>query len=254
MGLNSRLTLGAVAVLSFLAAAFATGDASAAGMDADLAETGDGPNGYDGVRAEVDKLAGILSLSAGDARVLKRLMLVQAYSESRGNRQAANKSNTERVASKKMYESRGNAAALSTATGVPQGAAWYTPGSGGWFGLMPTTLVNLVKGRDARGSGLGPHSNTDAWASVVMYAVYLDRLRRRPEWANSSQDAYALKAGGAAGSLMDDPHKERYKKASSNLDKAVSALGIPAAFKVNRIPAARIFGGRDWLAVYEAGR
>ena len=76
---------------------------------------------------------------------------------------------------------------------------------------------------------------------------------RRKEWPNSSQDAYALKAGGAAGSLMDDPHKARYQTAARHVDKAMRALGIPKSFAKKTIRARSMFGGRDWLAVYKAG-
>ncbi len=210
-------------------------------------------NGYDGVREQAQKLAGILSLGKADSKSLERLFLIQSWSESKGNRNAANNSESESRAAQDMYEARGNAEKLRAAVGSFPAKEWYVPGSAGWYGLMPVVLLNVVRGRNAKGVGLGPASNRDAWGSTVIYAAYLGALVRRKEWADSSQDAYALKAGGAAGSLMDDPHKERYKTAARHVDKAMGALGIPKSFAKKTIRARSMFGGRDWLAVYKAG-
>lgn len=211
-------------------------------------------DGYNGVRAMARKLAGILGLASDDARLLEYMFLVQSYSESRGNRSAANRTDSESKAARTLYFARGNDDKLRKAVGSFPDKEWYFPGSGGWFGLMPVVLLNVVGGRSAKGIGLGPRSNYDAWASTVTYAAYLSRLVRRSEWGASSQDLYALKAGGAAGSLMDDPGHPRYEKAASNLDKAVAALGLPGDVGEMSVPASRIFSGRDWLEIYKEGR
>lgn len=210
-------------------------------------------DGYPGVRAQSRKLARVLGLNKSDALTLERLFLVQSWSESKGNRNAANKTASESAAAKAMFGARGNDDKLRAAVGPFPAEDWYYPGSAGWYGLMPVVLLNVVRGRKAKGLGLGPASNRDAWASTVMYAAYLSALVRRKEWGNSSRDAYALKAGGAAGSLMDDPHKERYKTAARHLDSASKALGIPKSFGTKTVRANTIFGGRDWLEVYKEG-
>lgn len=211
-------------------------------------------NGYAAVEAYTRKLARILGLSSSDTKTLVNLFLIQSYSESKGNKNAANRTARESRYSKALYEARGNSGKLRSAVGsVSNEADWYFPGSSGWFGLMPTTLLNVVKGRKAKNLGLGPASTMDAWASVVMYAAYISALVRRSDWGRSSQDGYALKAGGAAGSLMDEPHKDRYKTAARHLDSAVNKLGISPSFGTRHVPAKRIFGGRDWLAIYRKG-
>lgn len=210
-------------------------------------------NGYAAVEAYTRKLARIMGLNKTDTTSLVNIFLVQSYSESKGNRKAANRTASESKASRNLYEARNNWKKLRSAVGSFAAELWWFPGSSGWFGLMPTVLLNVVRGRKAKGIGLGPESTTDAWASVVMYAAYLAALVRRSEWGRSSQDAYALKAGGAAGSLMDDPHKDRYKTAARHLDSAVKKLGLPANFGSRNIAASRIFRGRDWLALYREG-
>ena len=215
---------------------------------------GDMPkNGYEAVEAYTRKLAGILGLNSTDTKTLVNLFLIQSYSESKGNHKAANRTDRESFYSEKLYNARNNFKSLASAVGAFTPRDWYFPGSSGWFGLMPTTLLNVVKGRNARNIGLGPHSTTDPWASVVMYAAYLAALVRRSDWGRSSQDAYALKAGGAAGSLMDEPHKDRYKTAARHLDSAVKKLRIPSSFGTRHVPARRMLGGRDWLAIYKKG-
>jgi len=241
------------AAFTFFAALLSAAEAKADGEESAGDEADLPSNGYKAVDAYAQKLARILRLNNPDTRDLRRLLLVQSWSESKGNHKAANRTSRESEASRRLYEARGNDKALAEAVGIFPAKDWWFPGSGGWFGLMPTVLVNIVKGRDARSIGLGPKSVYDKWASTVIYAAYLDRLTRRSNWAESSQDAYALKAGGAAGSLMNQPHRERYKKAQSNLDRAVKALGLPEEFGTHRIAARRIFGGRDWLAIYKEG-
>jgi hypothetical protein len=240
--------------LAIFASILAALSAKASSEDADReAATGVASDGYAGVRYNARKLAALLSLGRADALTLERLFLVQSWSESKGNVRAANESASESRAAKAMFQSRGNDEKLRKAVGPFTAKDWYFPGSAGWFGLMPVVLINVVKGRNAKGIGLGPRSNVDPWASTVMYAAYLSALIRRSEWARSSRDAYALKAGGAAGSLMDDPHKDRYKTAARHVDSAAKALGIPRSFGRQEIHARTIFGGRDWLAVYKEG-
>lgn len=253
----------AAAVFAGIFTALAATEASAKAKEDELEPTPDVPapdtdapsNGYAAVEWYTRKLARILGLNKTDTRTLVNLFLIQSYSESKGNKNAANRTSRESKYSRDMYEARGNDSKLRSAVGSFTAADWWFPGSSGWFGLMPTVLLNVVRGRKAKNIGLGPHSTTDAWASVVMYAAYLSALVRRSEWGRSSQDAYALKAGGAAGSLMDDPHKDRYKTAARHLDSAVKKFSnIPTSFGTRHIPAKKIFGGRDWLAIYRKGR
>ncbi len=244
------------AAFTFLAALLAATEAEAeptepsstAGEEPDLPT-----NGYKSVDAYAQKLGRILKLDNQDMLDLRRLLLVQSVSESGGNHKAYNRTQRESKYSRAMYEARGNDKKLALAVGNFDAKRWWFPGSGGWFGLMPTVLLNIVAGRNARGLGLTPEWVTDKWASTVGYAAYLDKLTRRSEWGRSSQDAYAIKAGGAAGSLMDDPEKQRYKTAARNLDRAVKKLGLPSDFGRHKIAARRIFGNRDWLDVYKKG-
>lgn len=249
----------AAAIFAGIITALAATEAKAKEKDVEptpMPTPADAPsNGYAAVEWYTRRLAAILGLNKTDTRTLVNLFLIQSYSESKGNKNAANKTARESKYSRDMYEARGNDAKLRSAVGSFTPASWWFPGSSGWFGLMPTVLLNVVRGRKAKGIGLGPHSTTDPWASVVMYAAYLSALVRRSEWGRSSQDAYALKAGGAAGSLMDDPQKDRYKTAARHLDSAVKEFSdIPSSFGTRHVPAKRIFGGRDWLAIYRKGR
>lgn len=250
MGLGQKIT----ALFAALAAFLAASKVAAAEPEPDgVAPEAGATNGYSGVREQATRLAKLMGLGSSDRRVFVNLLLIQSYSESKGNRTAANKTTSEREAAKNMYFARENNDKLEAAVGYFPAAQWYTPGSAGWFGLMPTTLLNVVRGKNAKGSGLGPRSNVDAWASVVMIAAYYSQLVRRKEWPKSSQDIYAIKAGGAAGSLMDDPHKDRYKTAAKHVDAAVKRLGLPSDYGNTKIPAS-IFKGRNWLALYKKGK
>ena len=53
---------------------------------------------------------------------------------------------------------------------------------------------------------------------------------------------------------MDDPEKERYQKAVSNLDRAIARQGIPASFRTAQPNIRQIYADRDWLAIYREGK
>ncbi|MEE9386317.1 MAG: hypothetical protein V3V08_23130 [Nannocystaceae bacterium] len=210
--------------------------------------------GYRNVAFHAGHLADLIGMSAPAKLWFQQWMVVQSFSESKGNTKAANRTQSESRASRKMYEARNNNAKLAAAVGSFPDEEWWFPGSSGYFGLMPTVLVNVVAGKNARGIGLGPRWTFDPWASTVGYYAYLIRLLRRAEWARSSQDGYALKAGGAAGSLMDDPHKDRYKSSMRNLNRAVNHLRLPADFGTQKVPAGVFSSAVNLLELYKAGR
>lgn len=253
-------------VASFLGvfAALFAGSAKASAVELDASDEIPQREGGPGeVQRHAFELARILGLSNEKTQWLVRMHLAQADSESgrHMNPAAANRTASERAASKRLFfaERSGgtNAEKLGAKLGrdISSDERWYFPGSGGWFGLFPVNLLNILGGRSARSSdGFGPRWVYDPWAATVGYAAYCDGLTRRAEWSRSTQDARAMKAGGAAGSLMDDPHKDRYQKAVSNLDRAISRQGIPTSFRTDRPGIRQIYAGRNWLEVYREGK
>jgi len=227
-----------------------------------------------GGKGEVAKyaraLASVLGLDNDQTDWLVRMHIAQADSESGSklNPLAKNPTASERAASRRLFyaERTGgrNADLISDALGfdVSSDERWYTPGSGGWFGLFATNLLNIVSGRDARADGFTHLWIFDKWAATVGYAAYCAALIRRPEWDKSTRDARALKIGGAAGSLMDeidddptndDKKEKRAKAAVANLDRAIKRQGLGLSFRSARPSIEAIYSGRDWLAVYREG-
>jgi hypothetical protein len=210
--------------------------------------------GYADVAAYAGFFADVVQMGPRAKLWWQRWALIQSFSESKGNHNAANRSARESRASRSMYEKRNNNAKLAQSVGSFPAEHWWFPGSSGWFGLMPTVLVNVTAGKNARGIGLGPRWTFDRWASTVGYYQYLLELLQRPEWQRSSKDGDALKAGGAAGGLMDDPHKPRYQTSQRNLAKAVRYFGFPSNFGSEPIPAGVFNQNFNTLAIYKVGR
>lgn len=231
------------------------------------AETAEPKPERKGGPAEVERmargLASILGLSNPQTSWLVKMHLAQAHSESGGrmNNLAANRTTSERKASRRLFYAERSAGTNAEILGrllgrnIASDEDWFTPGSGGWFGLFAVNLLNILGGREAKDSdGFGPKWIFDPWASTVGYAAYVSRLIARSEWDRSTQDARAIKVGGAAGSLMDDPEKERYQKAVANLDKAIKAQRLGSDFRTTKPGIENIYRGRNWLAVYREGR
>lgn len=222
--------------------------------DAKPSQGWDAPDGYAGVQQMARALGTRLGWSPGAIAWFERMAAVQAWSESKGNRDAANTTASEREAARDMFERGSNRADIEAALGGlrPSVDAWYTPGSGGWFGLMAPTVLNMARGRDFRSLRMDARWIFDPWQSTAGYLAYLQALMRRAEWSRSSQDAYALKIGGAAGSLMDDPDTPRSKVAAKHVDDAVASLGIPTGWATERVPD-EIRARPDWAALLSEG-
>jgi hypothetical protein len=172
------------------------------------------------------------------------------------NNLAANNSESEMKASRRLFFVRDNMVKLGTALGrdISDDETFYVPGSSGWFGMFAINLLNVVGGRDASRDGFTGRWPLNPWAATVGYAAYVAALTRRSNWSQSSQDARAVKIGGAAGSLMSKPTHERSIKAVSNLTRAMGRHGIPSSFKTARPGIKGIYSGRNWLAVYREGK
>ena len=90
-----------------------------------------------------------------------------------------------------------------------------------------------------------------------MMLAFCERLTNRKNFrdmAAADKNAYALKRGFAAGSLMDNvSDSSRGNIANKHVDDAVRILGIPAAFKRQPIPAALYRRAPNWLTVAREG-
>lgn len=249
-------------MLAAIVASFAALRASDAIADSGAHEVApERAGGPANVERHARALADILGLNKARTDWLANMHLAQGNSESGSgmNNLAANKTDSERKASRRLFFAvRGDTSNDKILGGllgknISSDGRWYTPGSGGWFGLFAVNLLNVLNGRKAKRGEFGPKWIFDPWASTVGYAAYCDRLTRRSEWSRSTQDARAIKIGGAAGSLMDDPEKERAQKAVANLMKAVSRQKLPSSFPTASPGIRQIYAGRNWLEIYREG-
>lgn len=204
---------------------------------------GSGKRGdYASVRANAAKLAQMLGYSPAAQRWLERFAMVQSWSESRGNFAAANETDSEKAAAKRGYEGQirvYGSRFQPIADSAPAAAFYEEFGSGGWFGLIPAYGLHAFTGQAQIGD-VHPYDVFDPWRSTVMMVAFGERLTNRGDWKNvppGERNAYALKRGFAAGSLVDEPEHSRSKKSAANVDRAMAALGIPASWAREPIPS-----------------
>jgi hypothetical protein len=152
-----------------------------------------------------------------------------AYTESRGNIEAHNSSAHERSAARRLYvgaRSRG-----FFANNPHQDLDAWALGSGGWFGLLPSTGL-------AAGGKNGPFANVDPRSifrpieSIVMLADLVVRLVTR----YGALDWLSVRRGMASPGLVRDVHGEnrRSRGVQKRMREAMVKLGIPESFAEKR--------------------
>lgn len=225
-----------------------------------------GPDGFEGVRLTATQVGTDAGLTGSDLTWWVNMAQVQAYSESRGNRLASNKTDSEANASRSLLlrefpNGKTNLQMLRESLGEldslkGDAVPWWRPGSGGWFGLFPVNIRDIVYPGGVAGfsaSLIARLNHTwifDARISTVAYMRYVWALTRRQSFAESSQDAYAIKAGGASPSLMNDPTSSRYQKAAENLQSAMQALGINSGWAMQPVPQS-IRNAKAWGSLFQ---
>lgn len=214
---------------------------------------------YQAVAANARKLAQILGYSDKTAQWFERFAMVQSWSESRGNFAAANETASEKAAARRAYDGQLEVYGdrfQPIADSAPAAAFFEEFGSGGWFGLIPSYGLHAFTGEAAIGD-VHPYDVFDPWRSTVMMAAFAERLTNRSNFRQLSpadKNAYALKRGFAAGSLIDNVSGHpRGDISNKHVDQAVAALGIPEGWKRQPIPAEFYREPDSWLAIMRAG-
>lgn len=247
-------------VLAAVAAFMYAGQAAAAGSGDSANVPQQGKSGYPEVRAQARKYAQARGWNEATSRWWENFAQVQAFTESRGNLRPYE------------YEPRNTTTSEAAAAGRAYDAAakkgWYPAtraayprrdwdwGSGGWYGLLPAYGLEAYKWteKDITGRPLSPYDIFDAWRSTVMMHAFAQRViaNRFGKIPASERNAYALKRGFAAGSLVAKPDADRSKKSAANLDKAMTKLGIPKQWALQPVPAA-IGQSANYAAITNAG-
>jgi hypothetical protein len=240
-------------------ALFVARPAVAAGMDAakdPALPTGGKRGDYESVRLMARKLGGQLGWRPKTIQWFERFAQVQAWSESRANSAAANRTKSEATAAARAYARNAPKMPDLVAGTKPEDWTW---GSGGWFGFLPANGVFRFKDQGAAVGEISPMDVFDPWRSTVMLLVYASRLTN---WSNfrdletKDQNAYALKRGFASPTLMDDvTGNARADISHKHVDQAVRALGIPASWASEPVPSEmkNERGRSDWLTVLRKG-
>ena len=214
-------------------------------------------NGYAGVRYQARHLARVMGWSGATEEWFENFAQVQAFSESRGNFTAANRTSSERSAAKTAYTR--NAPKMPTIIAGTTPDQWYGEiGSGGWYGLIMANGLYAFRSQGAAVGEVGPQDIFNAWRSTVMEAAVIDRLMG---WSNfrdlsgSDRNAYALKRGMASPTLMDNVSGHaRGDIANRHVDQAVKALGISESWKYETVPSELSRTPQEgWLEVMRAG-
>ena len=117
-------------------------------------------------------------------------------------------------------------------------------GSGGWFGLLPSSALGLEgDDMDLVWTGeVGPADVFDRWKSLVLFADYVKSVRALPAFRNlpaSEQNWYAIKRAGPGLAFVSDYRltKKRSRQANARAEKHARQRGIPVSFLRRRVPA-----------------
>jgi len=137
----------------------------------------------------------------------------------------------------------------------------WTFGSGGYYGLLPGSALGWSRdatdmNRALRPGLVHPYDVFDPFRSTVYYAAYVRGIMRNNAYQNlppQHQNAYAIKRGGAALSLISDyqESKDRSKKIRERMDSRATFAGVSPAFLTKRL---RLSDWGDWPGVYEVLR
>lgn len=196
--------------------------------------------GYAKVEANARKYAQLRGWPKSAQDWLGTFAKVQAFSESRSNSHATNDSDSEAAASERARERTLEKGKLDIVfENYPDAADWNW-GSGGWFGFLPAYGLSAFNdvADQVEGEPLSPYDVYDPWRSTVMLADFMRRVvRNRFGGIDASErNAYALKRGFAAGSLVAKPDAPRSLVSATNLEKALDHLGIPHAWALTPVP------------------
>lgn len=162
-----------------------------------------------------------------------------AHNESRGNSQAMNDSPSERGAACRGYERQADGKFRDN----PYPKADWCWGSGGWFGLLPST------GLGAPGfENLDPLLVLDAEAQVAMYADFVRRVVQNnwneiPEEHRNWLTVRRFAAGRTVGFdwneervlSSDRDGVPRARKVRLKFARSLRAMGIPESFMYKRV-------------------
>ena len=212
-----------------------------------------------------------LGVLAGLAPAYRDFLVFCAYGESRGNNLVGlgiparyppwTKTHADWLAKGKPAPSTAQSnEAKAARTGYNNNKAWlagcwpedfYTFGSGGWFGLLPSS--GLAVFRNTALACQHPWSIFDPATSVIMAMGFIRRLRGWSQF-KANPTMLALRVGWGAPSKMNDSawlteRRQRYRTHAS-------ALGLPVSFLDQVPPALPAFdpvalmgklGGKVWL-------
>jgi hypothetical protein len=151
----------------------------------------------------------------GDLAIFFRAV---AYTESRGRRTARNTTASEAKAALKGYTR------LAQQGPLPFPADRYTWGSGGWFGLLPSSAVSGARDMDPLEAVFGERDHTQPIRAAIRYAR---RLQGWNQWKASPRDWATLRRGWALPTKM---HK-KLPATDARFLAALKAIGAPAGFE-----------------------
>lgn len=222
--------------------------------------------GLDGVRDMVTRM-----IPMGLPPEVEGLILMQAYTESRGNPDVGLGVPSDRwppyarpnlKASEAMQRAETRAAERGYernqewADRNPDPARYWQFGSGGLYGFLPTTALYWARDTPELASGeLRPWDVFDPWRATVFYADYIRRVMLLPHFRNlprQHQNPLAIKRAGAGLFLVKDyaEAEGRSQRIRTKFAKGSSSLGIPQSYATT--PLSADWSGWDAMSVIQA--
>lgn len=268
-------TIGGLGIFVALAA-LVTGDAKA---ETDDQGTSDG--GGDGLLTDEGGLQAVRNyalalVKLGMPAEVVPLIVFQAYTESRGNplvglgvpgprwppyarpnlKAPESSQRAETRAAERGYRNNDTTAKKQWVRRSPVPALHWQFGSGGLYGLLPTSALYGIRSTDAFRSGeVGPWDVFDPWVATVLYADYVRRVMALPHFKNlprQHQNLLAVKRAGAALTFIKD-YAEREKKSQAirrKMKRAAAAFGLSES--VFTKPLSTDWSGWDTIAAIRA--
>lgn len=149
----------------------------------------------------------------------QQFLLATAWTESNWQVGASNPSPSEAAAAKTGYER-----ALKSGP-LPFPASRYTWGSGGWFGLLPSSAVAGARNLDPMVAVFDPRE------SIRSATRYMQRIRGWDQWLRSDRSWKVMRRAWKNPSTMDQPMPATDERFLSALKKA----GLPASFADRKV-------------------
>jgi hypothetical protein len=190
---------------------------------------------------------------------LRVMAVYQAHSESKGNNLVGlgipsrfppwAKPNTR--ASAKLQNAEATAAEIGydrnakTYSKSPYPRSRWVFGSGGYFGLLPSTALAFLRGKpQASSPDFDPWDVFDPHRSCVAYADFVRRITRLGQWKDlppSERNWLAVKRAGASLTTLTDWKAEgdRAKAIHAGFAKRLASIGVPASFARQIVPPFR---------------